>query len=130
MEIYFAPDVKELVRDIVENLELKHIDSERVICMRTSGSKSDALARIYSFERIWQKALSLKPYYIIEVLSQKYDKLPDEEKEKTIIHELLHVPKTFSGALVPHKCFGVRRVGKRIVDKLYAEYRAKKVTSD
>ncbi|MFQ6009968.1 MAG: putative metallopeptidase [Candidatus Aenigmatarchaeota archaeon] len=126
-----APDVKEKLERIVLALGMEHIDTERVVCMRSFGSTSDAHARIWSMPRIWKKALGIKAHYVIEVLSEKYDGFDESEKEKTLIHELLHVPKTFSGALVNHRARvfdgkgGHRtiRIGKREVEKLHREYR-------
>lgn len=71
--------------------------------MRGFGSTSRAIARIWSLPRPWQMVLKISPQYIIEVIAQKFDKLSEENKDQTLIHELLHIPKTFSGALSPHK---------------------------
>ncbi|MCD6522678.1 MAG: metallopeptidase [Candidatus Diapherotrites archaeon] len=118
-----APDVKEIVVKLVIGLDLSHIQTDRVFCVRSYRSRSSAIARIWELPRVWQQVLSIPPAYVIEVVSERFDKLDKEEKEKTILHELLHIPKTFSGALVPHKCFGKRRVGERQVNKLYNEYK-------
>jgi len=103
---------------------LPHLDGKRIIAMRSYDSKARAYARIWALPRIWQRALIVEAHYIIEVLAQHYDRLTVEEKEKTLIHELLHIPSTFSGNLVPHECFGKTRVGKAQVEKLYARYKA------
>lgn len=71
--------------------------------MRGYGSTSRAIARIWSLPKPWQLALKIQPQYIIEVIEQRFDKLSNDDKDKTLIHELMHIPKTFSGALVPHK---------------------------
>lgn len=73
------------------------------MAIRGFGSTSRAIARIWSLPRPWQLVLKIKPQYIIEVIDKKFDKLSDEDKDQTLIHELLHIPKTFSGALSPHK---------------------------
>ena len=117
-----APDVKELIHSLVYALGFDHVIADRVIALRSFGSKSDAVARIWELPRVWQIALGLEPHYVIEVVARRYDPLSLEEKEKTIIHELLHVPKTFSGALVPHRCFGKKRVSDSLVDKLHRKY--------
>jgi predicted metallopeptidase len=122
METELAPDVQEMVEDIVYRLGLSHVKPWRIVCMRSRGSKARAMARIWSLPSIWQKALKVQPHYVIEVLSEHFDKLSQEEKEKTIIHELLHVPKTFSGSLVPHLCFG-KRIDRKTVDDLYRKYK-------
>ncbi|MEM5804855.1 MAG: putative metallopeptidase [Candidatus Aenigmatarchaeota archaeon] len=126
-----APDVKEKVEKIVSGLRMHHIDTQRVACMRSSGSSSRACARIWSMPRIWKKALGIEAHYVIEVISERFDRFSEEEKEKTLIHELLHIPKTFSGALVNHKAKvfdgkgGLKtvRIGMREVDALHKEYR-------
>lgn len=123
MKIEKAPDIKLIAEEIIRKLEMKHIDPKRVVFMRTFGTVTNAIARTWSFPRIWQKALNLEAHYIVEVCSERFDNLPKTEKEKVIIHELLHIPKTFSGALVPHKCFGKIRVGERAVNKLYKQYK-------
>lgn len=113
-----APDIKEDLKKLVTILKMNHIDLKRVICFRSFGSSSKAKARIWSFPRIWQQALNLPPYYIIEVLSERYDKLSSDEKEKVLIHELMHIPKNFSGSLVPHKTKHWH-INSKIVDYLF-----------
>ena len=117
--------IQEIAEDIIRKLELKHIDPERVKCMRSWGAISNAIARIHEFPKVWQEALGITPQYVIEFIAKRYDKLPKEEQEKTVLHELLHIPKTFSGALVPHRCFGKTVVGSRNVNKLYKQYKNK-----
>ena len=117
-----AHDIQVKVNRILFVLDLPHIVRERVVCMRSWGSRSNAIARIWSMPRIWQKALGIKSHYVIEVISEKFDKLREEEQEKTLIHELMHIPKTFSGALVPHNCFG-KKIDDRSVNKIYREYK-------
>lgn len=104
LEYVEASDVKQLVNEIVDSLNLFHIVPQFVYCYRSKGSKSKrTVARIHGLGMIWQEALVRPPAYIIEVISERYDRLKDVEKEKTIIHELLHIPKGFSGGFRPHK---------------------------
>jgi len=117
-----APDVGTLVETLVQHLAMTHVDTSRMFCVRSFGSTSDALARIWALPSIWQQALSIRPHYIIEVVSQRYDPLSDDEKEKTIIHELLHVPRTFSGALRPHRS-PTLKIDGRTVNRLHRQYR-------
>ncbi len=112
-----APDVEELAKHIADVLEMKHLDFSRIKFIRSFGSKSNAIARCYGLERIWQKALNTKAHYIIEVLSEKFDRLNKEEQIKTIIHELLHIPKSFGGGLRGHNF-----VTRRNVEKHYKIY--------
>lgn len=102
---------------------MAHVQTDRVFCVRGEGSKSRAVARVWSLPRVFQECLEIEPAYVIEVITQRWDKLSEEDQERTMIHELLHIPKTFSGALVPHSCFGKRVVGARQVEKLWKAYK-------
>ncbi len=124
MDVDFATDVQGRVERIVEVLGLGHINQFRIICMRSKGAKANAYARIWNLPRIWQKALGVRAYYVIEVLSENYDPLGEEERDRVLIHELMHIPKTFSGALVPHLCFG-KRISWSTVAKVYEVYKAR-----
>jgi len=97
-----ASDLQKEVGEIISTFNLSYIDPKRVIVFRSFGSKSRAFARIWSFPRIWQKALNKEPHYCIEVLSEHFDKLNKRQKRKTLIHELAHIPKNFSGSLLHH----------------------------
>jgi len=121
-----APDVKMLVDEIIDRLDLFHVVPQSVHCYRSKGSKSKRIiARIHGFGRIWQKALGLPPAYVIEVLSERYDKLCQEDKEKTVIHELMHIPRGFKGGFRPHKGY----VSRQQVESMYKEYKKRKQAS-
>jgi predicted metallopeptidase len=99
-----APDVKELLERIVTKLGFNYIDLRDIYCFRSLGSKSRCtVARIHSLGILWQKALHTRPGYLIEVISERYDRLDKNQKEKVLIHELLHIPHGFSGGFRPHK---------------------------
>lgn len=121
MDFVKAPDIQVRLEKLVRLLEFGHINQFRVIAMRSHGSSARAYARAWSLPRIWQNALDVHPYYVIEVIAHYFDKLNHEDQDKVLIHELLHIPKTFSGALVPHTCFG-KRIDDKAVNKLYDEY--------
>lgn len=106
-----AEDVKIKIKQILKVLDFPHIKEQNIHCYRTEGSKSRAYARIWAMPKIFQRALNLEPHYVIEVLAKYYDRLDENEKSKVIIHELLHIPNNFSGALVPHKTKS-RHLGK------------------
>ncbi|PVX27088.1 MAG: metallopeptidase [Candidatus Bathyarchaeum sp.] len=123
LQYHEAPDVKRLADEIIDSLGLSYVVPEAVCCYRSKGSKSRRIiARIHGFGKIWQQALGLPPSYVIEVLSERYDKLSQEDKEKTVIHELLHIPRGFKGGFRPHKGY----ISKKKVDKLHKEYTKKK----
>lgn len=114
-----APDVQEMLEDIVAHLQddFPHVDTRRVLCYRSRGSTAKIYARIWSLPGIWQAALGVEAHYVIEVV-ERFDRESREEQEKTLIHELMHIPKTFSGNLVPHKCFG-KNIDCSSVDVIY-----------
>ena len=116
-----AEEIKKDIENILKVLNLSHIDSSRLFCFRTRGSKSRSYARIWSMPKIFQTALKIKPAYVIEVLSRHFDKLDTDGKKKVLIHELLHIPKNFSGALLPHRSRN-RHLGK-LTNKLFREYK-------
>src|SRR3989344_7498885 len=118
-----APDVEQEIVDIVRSLELCHVDLSRVVCIRSFGSKSRrTLARCHTISRIVQKSLDIGAHYIIEVIAEQFDKLPREEKTKTLIHELLHIPKSFGGGFKHHDF-----VNHKNVEKLYRQYQSCKL---
>ena len=104
-----APDIKIRIIQIVNSLRINWVDTSRIYCFRSENSQSRAYARIWGLTKIWQLALSEKPGYIIEVLSERFDKLGRLEQDKVLLHELAHIPRNFSGSLLPH----VRKRGKR-----------------
>lgn len=104
-----APDIKKRVSELTEKLELHWINTRNLHCFRSENSTSKAYARIWGLSRVWQKALDAEPAYVIEVLSEKFDSLPQEKQDNILLHELTHIPKNFSGSLLPH----IRKKGKR-----------------
>lgn len=119
-----APDIKNTLTHILERVDMPHVDLKRIITFRSFGAKTRARARIWSFPKIWQDALELPAHYVIEVLSEKFDHLSDDDKKRVLIHELLHIPKNFSGALRPHKAHNWR-LDHRLVETLFKEYKKK-----
>jgi len=111
------------IKRILQKVDFPHIKAKQIVCFRSYGSTSRARARIWSLPQIWQKALKVKPHYCIEVLEEKFDKLSEVDQTKVLIHELLHIPKTFSGALRPHRGRGRWRIDSRMVNQLYKEYK-------
>ncbi|RLG19981.1 metallopeptidase [Candidatus Micrarchaeota archaeon] len=113
-----AHDVQERLMELLRSGEFPHVNAYRIICMRSRGAKARAYARIWSMPSIWQSALEIEPFYIIEVLSEHFDKLEEQRKDRVLIHELLHIPKKFSGGLVPHRCFG-KKIDEKRVEEIY-----------
>lgn len=125
MDVEKAPDIQAMVEDLVVTLNQPWLNQYRLICMRSRGSSARAYARIWNLPDIWQKALEVGPYYVIEVLAEHFDKLSAPRQQQTLIHELLHIPKTFSGALLSHG-HPSAPVSERRVKRLWEEYKEKK----
>ncbi len=108
------------VRDIVLRLGLDHIDTGRVVCIRSFGTKSRrVLARCHTLPKIIQKALNMNAHYVIEIVSENFNRLNPEEQLKVLIHEILHIPKTFGGGFRHHRPY----VNRRTVEKAYNVYK-------
>lgn len=91
-----------VVHKIIEVLNLRYIDKNRVAVVRNLDSSSYAYARIYALPRPIAIAFDLSPTYVIEVIDHRFSILSCREKVRILIHELMHIPTTFSGALRPH----------------------------
>ena len=119
MDYQKAPDLDERVFDIVRKLNMEHVKLPRVVCIRSTGSKSRrTLARCHVLPKIIQEALGIKAYYIIEALSENFDSLSREDQNRVLIHELMHIPKTFGGGFKFHNV-----VNRREVEKMYKMFK-------
>lgn len=112
-------DLTERVRALVDEIQFIHIPKHRIFCFRTDGSKSRAYARIWAFPKIFQTVLEIEPAYVIEVINKYYNRLDKEEQTKVLIHELLHIPKNFSGSLLPHS--NGHKTIEREVERIYKQ---------
>ncbi len=122
IKYYEAQDIKDLVERIVTQLHFHHIDLNEIYCYRSMHSKSRrTVARIHNLSKLWQRALKRPASYLIEVISERYDGLSQEEKEKVLIHELLHIPKGFAGGFRPHR----GNITRRKIDALHQKFTAR-----
>lgn len=121
-----APDIQVKIAHLISTLDMNWIDNSSIHCFRSENSRARAYARIWGLSKIWQQALGTDAAYCIEVLSEKFDKLPEFKQDEVLLHELAHIPKNFSGSLLPH----VRKRGKRNfhdrVEELVARYKKTK----
>ncbi len=76
--------------------------------------------------KIWQGVLNLPPSYTIEVISEIFDKMSAEDKERTLIHELMHIPGGFAGGFRPHKGYVERKNVDAVYKKLQSDRAAKR----
>ena len=121
MKYIKAPDIKKQVDFLIEQLDFVHIKASNIHCIRSLDAKTRAYARIWGMARLFKEVVGLEPHYIIEVIAKKFDKLSDREKIKTLIHELMHIPKTFSGALLSHRGH-YHQINDRQIEKLYRDF--------
>ena len=103
MQYALAPEIKRKVDVLIKKLEFDYIKSDQIHCIRSFDAKTRAYARIWGMSRLFKEVAGIQPHYIIEVIAKRFDKLNDREQIKTLIHELMHIPKTFSGALLSHR---------------------------
>jgi predicted metallopeptidase len=97
-----AQDIQKEINEIA-NLLFPHIKTDSVVCLRSYGSLSrGTIARCHALGKAMQLALGRKGFYVIEIISKRFDKLPKVEQIKTLIHELMHIPKTFGGGFRHH----------------------------
>lgn len=116
---YEALDIKKQIDAITSDLDFFHVVPQYVFCVRSKGSKAKrTIARIHGLRRIWQEVLNIPPSYTIEIISEIYDTLSKEDKEKTLIHELMHIPGGFSGGFRPHKGYVERKQVEQLYRKL------------
>ncbi|MEK6914655.1 MAG: putative metallopeptidase [Nanoarchaeota archaeon] len=98
----FAPDIQESVNELALLL-FSHVKIDSVVCLRSHESSSrGTIARCHALGKAMQLALGRKGFYVIEVLSKRFDKLSKTDQTKTLIHELMHIPKSFGGGFRHH----------------------------
>ena len=98
-----APEIKKQINALIKALGFDHIKAKNVHCIRSFDANTRAYARIWGMAKLFKEVAGLEPHYIIEVNAKRFDRLSEKEKLKTLIHELMHIPKTFSGALLSHR---------------------------
>jgi predicted metallopeptidase len=116
-----APDIEKKTRLIFKAIGFDKNNSKNIYYFRSKNSRANARARIWGLTRIWQLSLNIPPSYIIEVISENFDHLSESQKEEVLIHEIAHIPKNFSGSLVPHFRRGSRKFSKK-VDLILGSY--------
>jgi len=57
----------------------------------------------------------------VEIIEPEFSRLPEAEQDRILIHELLHIPRTFSGAIRPHRT-PTFRITRRTVEGFYQRY--------
>ncbi len=116
-----AGDIYRRLERIIRALGLTHVDPSRVHCVRVHGSRANALARIWGLPPIFQDTLQLPAHYVIEFMTPSFERLPADEQDRVIIHELLHIPRTFSGGIRPERSPSLT-INNRTVERYYRQY--------
>ncbi len=121
MKYEFAPDLQEIAEEI-SRLLFPYIMIERVKCFRSFGTSSKrTIARCHALGKVMQKAMNVHAFYALEFLSERFNKLSEEDQIKTVIHELMHIPKTFGGGFKHHNF-----VTEKNVNLMYKTYKEMK----
>jgi len=118
MKYEYAPDIQRIAEEISVIL-FPHIKIERIKCFRSYESSSrGTIARCHTIGKLLQKAMNVQAFYALEFISKRFDKLDEEDKIKVIIHELMHIPKTFGGGFRHHDY-----VCDKNINKYYKQYK-------
>ena len=110
---------EKVARELVTILDIPHVKPESIRVVRTN-SDSRAYARVWGVNKILQVALGTGPTYVIELVEPKFGRLDCYQKILTLVHEIAHIPRTFSGYVRPHNEYFRRdlRKMKRALSKL------------
>lgn len=120
MKYESAPDIQ-IIAEEISRILFPHVDMSRVKCFRGYGSSSKrTIARCHTIGKIMQKTIGVGAHYALEFL-ERYEKLREEDKIKTIIHELMHIPQAFGGGFRHHDW-----VCDKNVNIFYKEYITKR----
>jgi predicted metallopeptidase len=121
MHYEFSEELQKEAEEISKTL-FPHIKTENIKCFRSFGTSSrGTIARCHTIGKLMQKALNVRAFYALEFISERFDKLNEEEKTKVIIHELMHIPKTFGGGFKHHNW-----VTEKNVNFMFKEYKKRK----
>jgi predicted metallopeptidase len=123
IQYYDAPDIQRRIEEITEILKFDHVNLKNLHYIRSRGSYSKrTIARIHGLGRIWQEALDMSPTYIIEVIHEQFDYYPSTSQDRTLIHELMHIPQIAKGGFRHHK----KHVSIENVDIWYKRYKQRR----
>lgn len=113
-----AEDIMARLYNIAKKIGMEHVKFSGVYAVRSRGSQSSrTIARCHALSKIWQKCLKISAVYIIEVIEERFGRMSREDQDKVLIHELMHIPKSFGGGFKHHDV-----VTEGNVNKLYKVY--------
>ncbi|MCR4335993.1 MAG: putative metallopeptidase [archaeon] len=91
-------------KEIAKTLGYNYVIHEKLGVVKSWGSKTKrTIARIHCIGKVMMLGMGhKKSFYVIELISENFDKQSEEDQIETIIHELMHIPKTFGGGFRQH----------------------------
>ncbi|MDA3836757.1 MAG: putative metallopeptidase [Nanoarchaeota archaeon] len=117
MKYEFSNSLQVLAEDVSLRL-FPHIKLDRIKCFRSTGTSTDnTIARCHGLGVLMQEAMGVGAFYALEFIREQFDDLSTEEKAKTVIHELMHIPEAFGGGFKHHDI-----VTDNNVDEAYRRY--------
>lgn len=124
MKYYYSEEWTEKAREIARALGFSHVKADRISVVVSQGSKTRrVVARIHGLGKAMVLGMGERhSFYVIELIEKNFLKESPEERVKTIIHELMHIPKAFGGGFRSHK----GNITKRSIERLYSQYVAYK----
>lgn len=113
----YAPDLQKIAEE-VSKMMFPWVDISRIRCFRSYGTSSRrTVARCHSLGKLMQLSLGISAFYPLEFISERFDKMKKEEQVRVIIHELMHIPKSFGGGFRHHDF-----VCDKNIEKCYQAY--------
>lgn len=106
-------------RQVAVELGMTNVVLDRIACIKSFGSQSRrTIARIHTIGKVMQLGMQQKPFYTIELITERFEKQSMEDRERTIIHELLHIPEGFKGGFRQHGNFVTAKRVEQLFQKL------------
>ena len=124
MKYYYSEEWTRKAREIAVAIGFSHVKADRIAVIVGQGSKTRRIvARVHALPKAMQLGMNQRySFYTIELIEKHFSKESPDEKIRTIIHELMHIPKSFGGGFRGHK----GHITKDSVERLYRQYVAYK----
>ena len=128
MRYEFAQDLQTKAEEI-SKLLFPHVKTDRIKCFRSYGSSSrGTIARCHTIGKLIQKAMNVGAFYVLEFISERFDKLSEEDKIKVLIHELMHIPASFGCGFRHHDFVCTKNIEKNY--GTYVSYKSRKMDDE
>ena len=128
MKYEFAQDLQ-IKAEEISRLLFPHVKIDRIKCFRSYGSSSrGTIARCHTIGKLIQKAINVGAFYVLEFISERFDKLSEQEKIKVLIHELMHIPASFGGGFRHHDYVCTKNIEKNYT--AYNKYKLGRISDE